>query len=45
MDFMKYADRSSPLDEETINCLVDAYNVTPPDFGNPPDATIEQVIE
>ena len=29
---------------DTIQVLVDAYNQTPGDFQNPPDATIDQVI-
>lgn len=30
--------------EDTIDAIVDAYNLTPPNFENPPDATIERVI-
>jgi hypothetical protein len=45
MDFMKYTDRPQPLKEETLNAIVDAYNLTPPNFENPPDATIERVVE
>jgi len=44
MDFMKYADRPSPLMQDTIDTLVDAYNLTPANFENPPDATIERVV-
>jgi hypothetical protein len=44
MDFMKYSDRPLPLMEETIDSIVDAYNLTPPNFENPPDATIEKVV-
>jgi len=44
MDFMKYSDRPLPLMDDTIDALVDAYNLTPPNFENPPDATIEKVV-
>lgn len=44
MDFMKYADRDEPLMQETIDTIVDAYNMTPDNFENPPDATIDRVV-
>tara|TARA_B110000285_G_C15047321_1_gene575030 strand:+ start:583 stop:894 length:312 start_codon:yes stop_codon:yes gene_type:complete len=44
MDFMKYSDRPLPLMDATIDSIVDAYNLTPPNFENPPDATIERVV-
>jgi hypothetical protein len=44
MDFMRYKERP-PLLQETLDSLVEAYNATPENFQNPPDAVIENVIE
>ena len=44
LDFMKYASRTEPLLDCTIQGMIDAYNLTPENFQNPPDSVIENVI-
>lgn len=41
---MKYNSRREPLMAKTIAGMIEAYNATPENFQNPPDAIIENVI-
>ena len=43
LEFMKYNERL-PIEKETFNSLVEAYNMTPPNFISPPDHIIDSVI-
>lgn len=43
LEFMKFNDRN-PIAKETIECLVEAYNRTPPNFVPPSDDVINYVI-
>ena len=42
--FIKY-DTSLPLDEITINAIVDGINRTPSDFKAPPEEVINKLID
>lgn len=41
---MKFSDRD-PITSETFNTIVDAYNMTPPNFLPPSDEVINKMIE
>ena len=45
LDFMKYSNRPQPLLSETLQGMIDAYNMTPENFGVPSDDIIMNVIK
>jgi hypothetical protein len=44
LEFMQFSKRK-PLLNETIECLIQAYNLTPPNFVPPSDEVIQYVID
>jgi len=44
LDFLQFADRPN-LHPETIETLIEGYNMTPPNFQCPSDEVIEKVIK
>ncbi len=45
LDFMRHGNRSKPLENSTIEAMIDGYNRTPDNFGVPSDEVINNVIK
>jgi hypothetical protein len=44
LEFMRFQERT-PIDQEVFDGIVEGYNLTPPHFQPPSDATIDKVIQ
>lgn len=45
LDFMRYSERETPLEDSTLHTMIEGYNMTPENFGVPSDHIIDKVIQ
>ena len=41
---MRYSERERPLEDSTLQTMIEGYNMTPENFGVPSDEIINKVI-